>query len=81
MNMRKNHLVEAWNNLNKWVENKAIVSADSKIIAKFLWENIICWHECFDILITDEDFENKNILEVLIKKYEIKYICIFLYNF
>ena len=52
-----------------------------KIITKFLWKNIIYWHECFNIFIINEDSENKNVLKILIKKYEIKYICMFLYNF
>jgi len=80
MNMKKNHLIKTQNNLNEWVENRIITSADLKTVIKFLWKNIICWHECFNILITNKDSENKNILEILIKKYEIKHICMFLYN-
>ena len=51
-----------------------------KIIIKFLWKNVICQHECFDVLITDKDSENKNVLKVLMKKYEIKHIHMFSYN-
>ena len=53
---------------------------NSESIVKFLWEKIICWHECFQKLICNEESENKNVIKVLVKKYEIHQIIILLYN-
>ena len=74
MNQEKHYIIEAQDNFLKWSETKALALLNSESIAKFLWKKIICWYECFQKLICDEKSENKNVIKILAKKYEIQFI-------
>ena len=54
---------------------------DSAYIARFFWENIICRHDCFDILVNDKKPENIKTVKLLATKYEIKQTVISAYHF
>ena len=71
MNQEKHYIIKAWNNFLKWSETKVLALLNSASVAKFFWENIICWHRYFQKLIYDEKSENKNVMKILAKKYEI----------
>ena len=71
MNQEKHYIIKAWNNLSEWSETRALASLNSKNVATFFWEKIICQHRYFQKLICDEKLENKNMIKILAKKYEI----------
>jgi hypothetical protein len=55
-------------------------AANSRQIAKFLWEDVICRHGIFRQLTVDEDLENKDVMEQLAADYGIKRVMISAYN-
>ena len=71
MNQEKHYIIETQDNFLRWSEIKTLVSLNSESIVKFLWKKIICWHECFQKLICDEESENKDVIKILAEKYEI----------
>ena len=68
----KNYLVVAREDLSGWPEARALSSADSDAIAKFLWEDVVCRHGCFRRLVVDSGLENKGHVTAFAKKYSIK---------
>jgi hypothetical protein len=55
-------------------------AAISKVIIKFLWENIVCRHGIFGRLVINGDSENKNLVMQFVTDYNIKRIVISPYN-
>ena len=53
----------------------------SRVVADFLWEDVICCHCCFGKLIIDEGLENKDVVAELAEKYEIKRLVVSAYHF
>ena len=49
-------------------------------IIKFIWQNVINRHECFNIAILNEDFENKKIIKQLLQRYRVKVKIISFYH-
>ena len=80
-NHEKNFFVVTKNDLFKWIEIKIISAANFDKIIKFLWKNVICRHECFEKLIIDEEFENRDFVVKLCKKYDDKRVMISFYHF
>ena len=80
MNQEKHYIIEAWNSLSEWSEARALASLNLTSVVKFLWEDVICQHECFQKLICDKESENKNVIKILAEKYEIHWIIISSYN-
>ena len=78
--MGKFYLVVARENLSEWVEDRALIRATSANVAKFLWEDVICRHGCFEKLIVNGELENKNWLEKLAKRYGIKRVVVSAYH-
>ena len=60
------------NDLIKWMKIRALFNFKINTIAKFIWQNIINHHEYFDIIILNEDFENKKIIKQLLQRYQVK---------
>ena len=50
------------------------------MIVKFIWQNVINHHECFDIAILNENSENKKIIKQLLQRYWIKIKIISFYH-
>ena len=48
---------------------------------KFLWKNVICRHECFEKLMIDKKFENRDFVAKLCEKYDDKRMMISFYHF
>ena len=69
MNQEKHYIIKIQDSFFKWLEARAFSSLNSASIAKFLWKEVICQHECFQKLICDEESENKNVIKILAKKY------------
>ena len=74
------YLVLAREDLSEWIEERVLIKTNSKTIVKFLWEDIICRHECFEKLIVDEESENKDLVEEMINRYKIKRIVVSVYH-
>ena len=68
----KNYLVVAREDLSGWSEARALSSANSAAVARFLWEDVVCRHGCFGRLIVDGGLENKKHVTAFTKKYGIK---------
>ena len=54
------------------MKNRIFVKADSEFVIRFIYENIICRHKCFERWIINDDFENKKLIEIFAQKYRIK---------
>ena len=54
------------------MKTRALFNLKIDTITKFIWQDVISRHECFDITILNEDSENKKIIKQLLQKYRIK---------
>ena len=68
------------NDLIEWMKTRALFNLKINTIIKFIWQNVINRHECFDIAILNEDFENQKIIKQLLQKYRIKIKIILFYH-
>lgn len=69
-------LVVVRDDLSGWIEAKALRNANSKEVARFLWEDVICRHGCFGRMIVDGGLENKDLVEDLAARYGIKRVLV-----
>jgi len=76
----KCYIVLTRNDFLKWVEEKVLKAATLKAIAKFLWKDVICRHNCSKRFVMNEELKNKEILEMLIEKYKIKRMMMLIYH-
>jgi hypothetical protein len=79
-NADKSFLIVARDDLSSWIEIRTLLDVKFWRMTKFLWENVICRHECFEKLVVDDESENKEVIEKLMKKYKIKKVIIFVYH-
>ena len=66
--------------MTDWSEAWALASLKTKHVAKFLYEKVICWYECFQRMMCDDESENKKQIIKLAIHYVIKWIVISSYN-
>ena len=62
----------ARDDLTEWVKTRALFNLKVDMIIKFIWQDVISRHECFDIAILNENFENKKIIKQLLQRYRVK---------
>ena len=62
----------ARDDLTEWMKTRALFNFKINTIVKFIWQDVISRHECFDIAILNEDFENKKIIKQLLQRYRVK---------
>ena len=67
-----NYLVVARDDFSGWPEARALHAATTAAVARFVYEDIICRHGCFQRLVLDGGPENKNLVEELARRYRIK---------
>ena len=67
----KNYLVVAHDDFSGWPEARASSAATSMAVARFLYEDVICRHGCFQRLILDGGPENKDVVDDLAQRYRI----------
>ena len=60
------------NDLIEWMKTCALFNFKIDTIIKFIWQNVISRHECFDVVILNEDSENKKIIKQLLQRYRVK---------
>jgi hypothetical protein len=61
------------------VEGRALKVADSMNIARFLWEDVICRHGVFSIMVVDGGPENRSLVAELVERYNIKRVVVSAY--
>ena len=79
-NEEKCYIVLTRDDFSRWVKERALKAATSKAIAKFLWEDVICKHDCSRRFVMNEESKNKEIVEMLIEKYKIKRVMMLTYH-
>jgi hypothetical protein len=80
-NKEKHYLIVTRDDFFEWTETRALFEAKAWRVTKFLWKDVICRHDCFEKLTINDDFENKKILEKLVKRYRIKKMITSNYHF
>ena len=73
-------LVIARDDLSGWIEARALVSANSMSVAKFIHEEVICRHGCPRSIVIDNGPENQGVTEDLLKYCRIKNLKISSYH-
>ena len=68
------------NNLTEWMKTCILFNLKTKIVAKFLWKNIICCFECFESIVINESFKNKIVTKELLNRYRIQIKLISIYH-
>jgi hypothetical protein len=76
----KNYLVVAREDLSSWVEARALSNTNSAAVAKFIWEDVVCWHSCFGKLVIDRGSENKRFVTAFTEKYSIERVQVSAYH-
>jgi hypothetical protein len=72
LNKEKHYLIVIRDDFFDWAETRALFKAKTWRMTKFLWKNVICRHDCFEKLIVNDEFENKEILDEFVQRYRIK---------
>jgi hypothetical protein len=80
-NKEKHYLIIARDDFFKWAETRVLSKAKTWRMTKFLWENVICKHDCFEKLIVNDESENKEILDEFMQRYRIKKMITWNYHF
>jgi len=80
MNQGKKYIIEARDDLSGWPEARALAKATAANVAKFIYEEILMRHSCPLKIVVDGGPENKDIVDVLLKRYKVKRIQITAYH-
>ncbi len=80
-NKEKHYLIVARDDFFECTKAHALFEAKIWRMIKFLWKDVICKHDCFEKLIVNDDSENKEVLEKLVKRYRIKKMITSNYHF
>jgi hypothetical protein len=80
-NKEKHYLIVARDDFFEWAEARVLFEAKAWRMTKFLWEDVICRHDCFEKLIVNDESENKEILDELVQRYRIKKMITSSYHF
>ena len=72
-------LIVIRNDLTNWIKTCALFNLKTKIVAKFLWENIICCFECFESTVINKNLKNKTIIKKLLNRYRVRIKLISIY--
>jgi hypothetical protein len=62
-------------------KNTRFIWSESLTNDKFFWKDVICKHDCFEKLIVNDEFENKEILDEFMQRYRIKKMITSNYHF
>jgi hypothetical protein len=77
----KHYLIVARDDFFDWTETRALLEARTWRMTKFLWEDVIFRHDCFEKLTVNDESENKEILDELVQRYRIKKMITSSYHF
>jgi hypothetical protein len=76
----KHYLVIARDDLSGWAESRALASATSAAMARFIWEDVVYKHGCFGRLVVDGGPENKLYIEEFTTRYRIERVQVSSYH-
>jgi len=76
----KTALVQARCALSSYVEWRALGKVDAAVIARFLYEDVLCRWGCIQEIVTDNGPEVQGAVEELLEKYRIEHIKVSAYN-
>jgi hypothetical protein len=71
-NKEKHYLIVVRDYFFEWIKTRALSEAKTWRMTNFFWKNVICKHDCFEKLIVNDEFENKEIFDELMQRYRIK---------
>ena len=74
------YLVLAREDVSGWVEGRALASASSAAVARFLFEDMVCRHGLFRRLVVDGGPENKGLTKAFAELYGIRRIVVSAYH-
>src|SRR4030095_9040159 len=74
------YAVFARDDLSAWSEGRALKENNSRNVAKFLYEDVICRHGCPLKAVTDGGGENKKIAKALLENYKVHRIVVSAYH-
>jgi hypothetical protein len=80
-NKEKHYLIVTRDDFFDWAETRALLETKIWWVTKFLWKDVICKHDCFEKLIVNDEFENKEILDEFVQRYRIKKMITSNYHF
>jgi hypothetical protein len=72
LNKEKHYLIVIHDDFFDWTETRILFEAKTWRMMKFLWKDVICRHDCFEKLIVNDEFENKQIFDEFVQRYRIK---------
>ena len=70
-NDKKKYIMFTRDDLFKWIKKKVLKLINAKFVTRFLYKNVIYKHNYIKKLMMNEEFKNKDVIKVLIKKYKI----------
>jgi hypothetical protein len=71
-NKENHYLIVARDDFFECAKTRALFEIKAWRMIKFFCEDVICKHDCFEKLTMNDDFENKEVFEKLVKRYQIK---------
>jgi hypothetical protein len=74
------YLVLAREDVSGWVEGRPLRSTESRLVARFLYEDVICRHGVCQLLVNDGGPENRLWTEILTETYGIRNVRISAYH-
>lgn len=74
------YIVDIRDDLTGWLEARRMSKNNSKTVAEFLWQDVICRFGCIPQITTDNGSEFKKAAQLLVKQYKIPMIKISPYN-
>ena len=67
-----NYLVVARDDFSGWPEARALYTATTAAVTRFLYEDVIYRYSCFQRLVLNRGPENKDLVEEFTRRYRIK---------
>jgi len=74
------YIVFARDDLSGWVEGRALTAKDSKSVAKFIYEDVICRHGCPKRIVMDQGTENLDLTKDLLERHRIRQTLVSAYH-
>ena len=74
------YIIIVRDDLNGWIEERAFIATNSRIVSKFIYEEMIYRHECSRRIVMNRETENLDLTKDLLKHYRIQQILISIYH-
>ena len=77
---RYKYLVLAREDVSSWVKGKALTTASSTAVAKFLFKDLVYYYRLFRRLVVNRGPKNKGLIKAFTKLYSIQRIVVLAYH-